>query len=60
MRLTLELLHHRLTVAIERNDPKHPEKHEHPDLDALVERPGNARDPSAELDHRPRPIGFHS
>jgi len=60
MRLTLELLHHRLTVAIERNDPKRPEQHEHPDLDALVERSGNDRDSSAELDHRPRPIGFHS
>jgi hypothetical protein len=59
MRLTLELLHHRLTVAIEHDEPK-PERHEHPDLDALVERSGNDRDSSAELDHRPRPIGFHS
>lgn len=56
MRLTLELLHHRLTVAIEHDDPK-PERHEHPDLDALVERSGNDRDPFAELDHRPR-MGF--
>ena len=55
MRLTIELLHHRLTVAIERDNPK-PERHEHPDLDALVERSGNNRDPSAEMDHRP--IGF--
>ena len=56
MRLTLELLRHRLVVAIERNDPKPERQHEHPDLDALVERSGNDRDPSAELDHRP--IGF--
>jgi len=56
MKLTLELLHHRLTVAIERDDPKHPERHAHPDLDALVERSGNYRDSSAEMDHRP--IGF--
>ena len=60
MRLTIELLHHRLTIAIERDNPKPERQHEHPDLDALVERSGNNRDSSAELDHRPRPIGFHS
>jgi len=57
MRLTLELLHHCLTVAIEHDEPERPERHD-TELDALVERSGNDRDSSAELDHR-RPIGFH-
>lgn len=57
MKLTLELWGHKFTMALERNGAKTSEQHEHPDLDAWVERSGNIPDRAAELDHR---LGFRS
>lgn len=59
MKLTLELRRHKFTMAFERNDTKTSEQHEHPDLDALVERSGNIPDNAAELDYRVG-LGFRS
>lgn len=58
MRLTLEIFHHMLMIAIEHDDdePEQSESHDST-LDALIERGSPYPDPNAEMDHRSR-MGF--
>ena len=63
MRLTLEILHHTLTLSAAHDDPdleddieEEEERHDVA-LDTLVERSGTERDTAAELDGRGR-MGF--